>query len=356
MRCAYQRFGAWLLMAFFVSVFLCAVPARADEAGEAEEAFAAAVAAVHDGDDERAIDILRPSAEAGDVKAMSLLGVLLLGLAKDEQAKAHAREWILRAAEAGDANAQTRISLEYLGGADLPVSSKRVKTFLLKAARAGDPYAQALLASAYSHWIEINKHGRVFPLNASKSKYWAKRAVENGVQHPLGALLLHKLSRIDLRIAGREKYRREIEKLADEGHVLPSLLLGHVYFSGRDVEKNVYIAAKWYKIASYINGQVSMGDAFREEVEAVFYLKSALADNWFLEHADDASTRYGEAATWCNEHHEGELGCLRNAIYHHESCLPPYFPGYFQNYIPSAGYHRCRNEMLADNSLDFTSR
>ena len=339
----------------FALIFGLMAPMGAALANTAEETFAKAVAAVHDGDDEQAITILEPLANAGDPKGMSLLGQLIYGATDDEEGKKKARKWLVRAAEAGDPNAMTVISGQYLSGVEMQVSKKKIKNFLMEAAEQGDPRAQSLLGLSFSTWQKISKNGRIFGRNDSKSKYWSAKALKNEELSAKEILFFHELTKHELRIAGREKYRRKIQALADEGFVLPSLLLGQIYMKGLDVPKDLYKAAKWFRIASYFNGEDSLDEEARRKLGGVFEKASNLSNAWFRDLMRDEGTRYGIAAKWCVLHKKSNIVCLRNAVYHHGSCRPPYFPGYFENFVSSLGYDRCRNEMLAEESLDLMS-
>ncbi len=359
MRCAYQRFGAWLLMALFVSVFLYAVPARADKAGEAEDAFAAAVAAVHDGDDERAIHILRPFAEAGNVKAMSLLGSLLY---EDENVEAQrtAGRWLVQAAKAGDVNAMADFVVLSLEGNLLPIYKVSLRNFLEQASESGHPLAQALLAFYYFAGSSFPDVGLYVEKNLARSEYWARKALGNGqliAKELLFAIETAPLHLNDLRLGN---VWRNVLQLSDGGYASISIIRGEVYMGGGNRLHGVFDpvkAAKWFVHAIYINEGSAKAKALLNKLNLKGKVRdvTVLADPWFLEHAEDKGTRYGNAAGWCVRHVGLELRCLRAAILDHLGCLPPYFPGYFDTYTSSPGYDRCREEQLQKEAPDLFS-
>ena len=129
------------------------------EAGPQEE-VSIAVAIITD-DNNGAIKLLRPLAEAGDIDAQYLLGRLLLG----EKDKSKSSTWLQRAANKGHASAQARLAGLMFGEKNYVKAGQ----WLRRAAAQGQPYGQLLLGGAYTLGLGV-------PQNYSEAHKWLNLA------------------------------------------------------------------------------------------------------------------------------------------------------------------------------------
>ena len=131
---------------FFSLLIVCGLPVQAFAASLDE-----GIAAVEQGDYERAFEIFLPLAEAGDAEAQYNLAILYRGghgVAKDLQ-KSH--QWFLRAAEQGIAAAQYHLGYMYDTGEGVEQSDRYAFLWYRKAAEQGNPQAQTNLGVLYAN-------------------------------------------------------------------------------------------------------------------------------------------------------------------------------------------------------------
>ena len=145
-----------ILRATLTAALLMLVLARAALAGPFEDAIAAYEA----GDYATALQLFRPLADQGDVKAQYRLGVMYFHGLGVEQEYAEALNWLRKAADQGDAEAQTGLGLLYNTGAresssawmreriGIRNAAEAVKWFR-RAADQGNVTAQVLLGGMY---------------------------------------------------------------------------------------------------------------------------------------------------------------------------------------------------------------
>ena len=120
------------------------------------------------GDYKTAKAILLPLAEAGDPRAMNLIGrmhELGKGYPKNPQ---QACDWFEKAAESGYVSAQVNLSLCYEKGTGRPIDVERAISWTEKAAAQGDVECQIDLIRLY--------HQK----NPDKAKEWGQRAANKG--------------------------------------------------------------------------------------------------------------------------------------------------------------------------------
>ncbi len=94
---------------------------------------------------QRAMNLWRPLAEAGDPRAQEFVGILYEeghGVPKDVE---KAMSWYERAADGGDMAAQFNLGRIYLNGELVEQDLERARDFLQRAADQGDSDAEALL-------------------------------------------------------------------------------------------------------------------------------------------------------------------------------------------------------------------
>jgi uncharacterized protein len=145
-----------ILRATLTAALLMPVLARAALAGPFEDAIAAYEA----GEYATALQLFRPLADQGDVKAQYRLGIMYFHGLGVEQEYAEALNWLRKASDQGDAEAQIGLGLLYNGGASKSSSAwmrerigirnaaEAVKWYR-RAANQGNVTAQVLLGGMY---------------------------------------------------------------------------------------------------------------------------------------------------------------------------------------------------------------
>jgi len=142
-------------------LFAAISPAQAGTYEEADKAYEA-------GDYEKAKAILMPLAEAGDAKAMNLIGYMYdegHGFPVDRKI---ACDWYEKAAEMGYDSAQNNISLCYELGEGREQDIKRAMLWNEKAAQQGWTQSQ----------IDLLKYYR--KTDPDKAAYWGQKAADSG--------------------------------------------------------------------------------------------------------------------------------------------------------------------------------
>jgi TPR repeat protein len=150
------------VMALARHVGIAATPPSAD----------AANAAYQKGDYKDALAMVQPLAEAGDVRAQSLLGLMYYrgrAVAQDDK---EAATWFRRAADGGDATAQFYLGGMYAEGRGVPQDYAESAQWYHHAADQGDGQAQYNLGLAYARGegVEqnlVNAH-MMFNLSAAR--------------------------------------------------------------------------------------------------------------------------------------------------------------------------------------------
>jgi uncharacterized protein len=145
-----------ILRETLTAALLMPVLARAALAGPFEDAIAAYEA----GEYATALQLFRPLADQGDVKAQYRLGIMYFHGLGVEQEYAEALNWLRKASDQGDAEAQIGLGLLYNGGASKSSSAwmrerigirnaaEAVKWYR-RAANQGNVTAQVLLGGMY---------------------------------------------------------------------------------------------------------------------------------------------------------------------------------------------------------------
>ncbi len=336
-----QYFGMMERIAVLL-VFLSLGVSPVDAATE----FVDAVTAIHSADGKAAQKILEPLAKNGDVRALSLLGTLFLDGVFLEKNVPRAKELLDRAANGGDPHAKYQV-YGLLGSEDeiRGLSLELVKQYLREAANAGHPRAQ------YSLGVGLLV-GEPFEKNIREARHWNSRAAKNG------EWLVNETNfvfRFPSYLSGKvpEDSSQFIEILkasANDGAMTPGFVLGSFYLSGTGVPRDPRKALKWFAIASYSGHKDSA--KYVKELSSLLGPKDKFSDPWFVNHSRDNNSAYGKAAAWCVDKKSSELKCLRNALAQHDNCLPPFFPGYFDHFLSSAGYSYCREKFLLEDSIE----
>ncbi|MDR2503676.1 MAG: trypsin-like peptidase domain-containing protein [Deltaproteobacteria bacterium] len=186
---------------------------------------------------------MRRAAQAGDVRAQNLLGVMYAegrgGAPKDER---KAFEWFKKAAEQGNASAQHNLAVIYTTGNGALKDYFLAFEWYKKAAEQGHVIAQHNLGVIYAS-------GRGTSKNDRKAVEWYRKAAEQGhapAQNNLGLMY-------DNGRGVSKDYRQAFEwykKAAEQGHAVAQNNLGLMYKEGEGTSKDEQKAAAWYKKAA----------------------------------------------------------------------------------------------------------
>lgn len=127
---------------------------------------------------EKAAEIARPAAEAGDPWAQFCMGIHYAGKNDPEKSLL----WFRKAAEQGNSWAQVCAGMAYLGiMKDTPEDLEQTVCWFRKAAEQGNPLGQMMLAGCYAG-------GKGVPRDIEKAVYWFRQAAEQGCEQAKAAL------------------------------------------------------------------------------------------------------------------------------------------------------------------------
>jgi uncharacterized protein len=134
----------------------------------------AANAAFHKGDFATALKLARPLAEAGDARALSILGLLHYyggrGVMPDYQ---EAAKWFRRAADQGDVAAPLYLGIMFAGGQGVPQDHAEAAKWFRRAADQGDAAAPLYLGIMFAG-------GQGVPQDHAEAAKWFRRAADHG--------------------------------------------------------------------------------------------------------------------------------------------------------------------------------
>lgn len=193
-------------------------------------------------DPARAVELVRPHAEAGHAEAQFLLGLAYgsgRGVTKD---RAIAVSWYRRAAAQNQAHAQFLLGLALLRGDGTARDPRESGEWFGKSARHGHAGAQYQLAIAY-------EKGRGVEQDAAAAAQWFERAAEQG--------------HADAQYKAGEAYRigrgapknpawaaRWFNKAALQGVTNGQYMTGMVYAAGSGVPQDFGTAYRWLSVAA----------------------------------------------------------------------------------------------------------
>lgn len=196
-------------------------------------------AAIEKGDGNSAIKELLPLAEAGDVKAMYLLGnIYYAGLGFPSDA-AKAREFYQQAARKGHIASITNLGMMLRDGVGGPKSTVEAIRFLKTSSNAGDPVAMGGLAEIYLYGLGTSK-------DEPQAVEWLTKAADLGepvAQYQLATL--HATGGAGL-TKNLKKAGEWMEKAAKQGHVLAAHYLGNDAIQRQDAKT----AGQWVPLAA----------------------------------------------------------------------------------------------------------
>lgn len=182
-------------------------------------------------------------AEAGDLRAMSGVGLMLVygrGVGENE---IEAVRWFRKAAEEGDTLGQTRLGWMYALGVGVPKDETVAVQWFRKAAAQGCAIAQNGLA-----WMYKNGHG-VQRDDAEAARWYRKSAAQgySVAQNSLGRMYLFGRGGLG---EDDSEAARWFRKSAERGFMHAQSSLGSMYGGGRGVPKDEAAALKWYRKAA----------------------------------------------------------------------------------------------------------
>jgi len=154
-----------LRAALILGAGLCLAVAQAQA-----NSFETGVNAFTEADYHTARTELLPVAQAGDVSAQILLGIIYSegkGVQKDYT---EARKWYRKAAEQGDTFGAFLLGLSYLDTSKAAKHHEKGVNMVRRAAEKGNPVAQRFMANAYKYgWVGLKR-------DPKKSEYWLSLA------------------------------------------------------------------------------------------------------------------------------------------------------------------------------------
>jgi|GEM_PF-880688 len=172
----------------------------------ASSEFTQGYEAAQAGDYQRAMQLWKPLAQAGDTAAQYTVGWLYesgQGVAQDYEQAVH---WYTQAADKGDAAAQYVLATMYDKGTGVILNYQEALKWFLKAANQGDAIAQFQLGTHFQQGLGVAQ-------SDSESFIWFTKA-------------------------------------ATQGHLTAQINLGTLYQSGRGVEQDYSQAILWYEKAA----------------------------------------------------------------------------------------------------------
>ncbi len=126
-------------------------------AGAQESQFEKGIQAAHRGEYALAIEIWRPLADSGDLKAQTYIGLMYDNGWGVPQDYAEAHRWFRRAAEKGYAKAQYHLAFSFHQGRGVQRSQSEALKWYNLAAAQGNAAAQYNLGKIYAHGLVVRR-------------------------------------------------------------------------------------------------------------------------------------------------------------------------------------------------------
>jgi TPR repeat protein len=229
-----------------------------------------------------ALQLLKPLAEQGDLRAEQMLGFMYLNGFGVQEDKAMAVNWILRAAVNGSAPAETSAGHAYFEGWGMAVDLPQAAKWFRRAADQGDAEGQEELGAMYENgfgvpqdFVEAMKWSILaiehYPAPQAESRRIAAVNRDRQAEHLNGsqieeaerraddwtAIPFKKTSEDDLLEAGlalaRNDYgeaARLFRPLAEQGSAEAQVMLGALYSVGSGVAEDQAESVKWFRLAA----------------------------------------------------------------------------------------------------------
>ncbi len=204
----------------------------------------------------------RQAAEQNDVKSQIILAQIYEngeGVPKDIK---ESLSWYQKAADNNDAYAQTRMGIFYQEGLVVPVNFIKAISYHEKAASQNYEYAQINLGNLLEH-MDING-----------SRQWYRKAIE----HHGSALAKFYLGK-SYYVESPPNYSEAVKwflEAAEANEVNSLNALGHIYETGGGANRDLDVAAKFYKQAA-IQGNEVASDRLKDMKQR--YCKSQVKDS-----------------------------------------------------------------------------
>ena len=197
-----------------------------------------------------AFGLATPLAEAGDLAAQALLGVIHdEGLGIEQDAK-KAADWYALAAAKGDTGSAMQLAQLFLAGDGVDQDKKKAADYFEQAAKAGDPSALYNLAVIY-------QEGEGRPFDEDKARELLTEAAQLNdpeAQYTLALSYLEAQSGISDPIKGALWMGRA----ARRGHTNAQVYYGILRFQGKGLDPNEQEAADWFERAATAGNPVAM--------------------------------------------------------------------------------------------------
>ncbi|MBL4846839.1 MAG: SEL1-like repeat protein [Planctomycetes bacterium] len=190
--------------------------------------------------------------KAGDRKALNSLGnahSLGEGVERD---RAKAAVFYEQGVEAGDVLAMGNLGVFYFLGRGIAKDTSRAAALFREGAEAGDPFCMGYLASLYESGDGIAK-------DAPESVKWSQRGARAGDAHSMGILGNHYYKGSGGLEGDPAEATRWYLKGAKAGGQIAMFNLGWSYEFGGEVELNLGLALKWYRLALKAGNARAMG-------------------------------------------------------------------------------------------------
>lgn len=190
----------------------------------------------------RAVELVRPHADAGHAEAQFVLGLAYgsgQGIAKDRPT---AIGWYRRAAAQGQADAQFLLGMALLRGDGAEQDVDQATDWFAKSAQAGNAGAQYQLAIAYARGQGVER-------DVTVSTQWFERAAEQG--HAEAQYMAGEAYQIGRGVTKNRAWAtRWFAKAASQGVADGQYMTGLAYAAGSGVPQDFANAYRWLWIAS----------------------------------------------------------------------------------------------------------
>jgi len=218
--------------------------------------------------DKLALRWYRTAAEQGNATAQNRVGLMFgagLGVEKD---KLEAARWFRKAARQEEPKAMFNLGTVYYNGDGVGIDDIAAYAWFLLAQSFGNGYAADavrrmkeekgnLESEALEKIGDMYQKGDDLPQNLSQAIKWYRKAAENGaeaMQVKLASLILQSQT-------GTSKYA-EVQGLCEKAatrHYGPgAACMGALYFDGLGVERNLPMAAKWFREAASLGNALAL--------------------------------------------------------------------------------------------------
>lgn len=228
---------------------------------------------------ELARQMLSAAAGEGDSSAQHLLGLMYSGGNGVEKSESEAVKWYRLSAEQNNPRGLYCLASMYFNGTGVPEDRRQAVSYYQKSAELGFAPAKNTLGRIYLH-------GQGVPKDYSEAARWLEQAAHDGNAAGMYALgdMYEKGLGVKLDYARAMRLFRES---AGKGHTQSMNSIGLLYYFGRGVEKDARTAATWFARAAEAglsSGQNNLGNLYltgngvpRDREKGVELLKKAAA-------------------------------------------------------------------------------